>query len=51
MGFDLQPPGKKLDMFKISGMFLGGFGKVSEVFLDDVWGKLWDMFGRLLRVV
>ena len=29
---------------------LGSFGRVLEVFLDDVWGTCWDMFGRFLKV-
>ena len=28
-------------------MCLGGLGKVARVFLEDVLGGVWDMFGRL----
>ena len=35
-------------MFHLSGMFFGGFGKVWEVFWDDLGGEGWDMLGRFL---
>ena len=41
----IQPPGKKLDIFKISGMFFGGFGKVLEYF----WPIFGEHFGTCLR--
>ena len=47
---DNSPKKKKLDMVERSGMFWGCFGRVWEVFVGDVWGTCWDMFGSLLRV-
>ena len=35
--------------FYVSGMFLSGFGEVSEAFLGDSWGGFWDMFGRVFK--
>ena len=41
-------PKQKLRFF-VSGMLLGGFEEVLEVFLGDSWGCVWDMFGRFLQ--
>ena len=38
---------KKIFML-FSGMFVGGLGKVLQVFGGDLWGGVWDTFGRLL---
>ena len=40
---------KNFDLLCFSGMFLEGFRDALGVFLDDLLGGVWDMFGRFLR--